>query len=108
MLTFVGSTVEAIIWAMFLLMISLYSGSYAVIQILVLCLCACERMSTLVCMCTCVAGSREKSQVLYLRYSQTTVALFVCLELLLLFLVVFFVCFVLFEAGFLTGLEFVG
>ena len=33
---------------------------------------------------------------------------FVCLVFLLLFLVVFFVCFVLFEAGFLTGLEFVG
>lgn len=106
MLKFVGSTVEAIIWAMFLLMISLYSGSDAFIQTLVLCLCACEHMSTHVCMRTCVAGSREKSQVLFFKYSQTTVVLFVCLELVVV--VVFFVCFVLFEAGFLTGLELVG
>lgn len=54
---------EAIIWTMFLLMISLYSGSDAFTQTLVLCLCACEHMSTHVCVCTCVAGNREKSQV---------------------------------------------
>lgn len=66
MLKFVGSTVERIIWGMFLLMISLYSESDVFIQILLLCLCACEHMSTHVCMCTCVAGSREKSQVLSL------------------------------------------
>ena len=77
MLKFVASTVERIIWGMFLLMISLYSESDVFIQILLLCLCACEHMSTHVCMCTCVAGSREKSQVLSL--SGTVSSLLFCL-----------------------------
>lgn len=64
-----------------------------------------------VCMCTCVAGSREKSQVLSLSGTVSPLLFGLLGWLVGVFVfvvVVVFVCFVLFEAGFLTDLEFVG
>lgn len=88
------------------LMILLWSGSDVFTQILFLCLCAYEHTYALVCRCTCVRESRGKLHGLFLRCMWSTV---VCLGVLLLLLVVVAsVCFVLFEAGSLTGLEFVG